>query len=78
MLEHIDKDIELLGTLKKGTLVLLSVPKTEKIVRGKPKGWPVHRRSYSVPTIKNRYGKIIDIKQIIPIVSWFLIVGRVM
>jgi 2-polyprenyl-3-methyl-5-hydroxy-6-metoxy-1,4-benzoquinol methylase len=76
VLEHIDKDIELLTMLKPGVTALLSVPKNEKLVNGKPKGYPVHRRSYSEDTIKDRYGEVLNIKEIRPIVSWFLIVGE--
>lgn len=63
VLEHTDRDIEVLESIKPGTLVLFSVPKEEK----QKKELSRHRRMYTYKTFEERYGKVLIIDRIFSI-----------
>jgi len=63
MLEHTDRDIEVLESIAPGALFLFSVPKEEKIKKTPTR----HRRSYTYATFEDRYGKILVIDRIFSI-----------
>lgn len=73
-LEHIDNDIEIIGLIKKGSNVLISVPFDEPVIDGKPKGYPTHKRSYTVKSFKNRY-KDIKFENIYVFQTWIIALG---
>ena len=76
ILEHIDKDIEILSKIKPGAFVILTVPNNE-IARedGKPKGYPIHRRIYTTNNVYERYDNIIKIENIIILRHWIILTG---
>jgi len=73
-LEHVDNDIEIITLIKKGSNVLISVPFDEPIINDRPKGYPTHKRSYTIQSFKSRY-KDIKFEKIYIFNTWIIALG---
>ena len=75
VLEHIEDDIMLIKKVKKNKTIILSVPNNEPIMEdGKPRGYPIHQRAYSIKTLKKRY-KQIKFEKIFVFQNWIIAKG---
>jgi len=83
-LEHIDQDIEFITSIESGVKVIFSLPLNEKqksgYPPGTPKGYGLHRRIYTLDSIHERYGKLIDIQLVQPVrrkpALWTTLIGH--
>jgi SAM-dependent methyltransferase len=75
VLEHLENDIDTLSNIKKGGKVIISVPNNEPTIRGKPRSYPTHQRSYTIDNIKERYS-IINFNELFIFENWIIGIGN--
>lgn len=73
-LEHIEDDISIISKIKNGSKIIISVPNNEKIINGKPKGYPIHKRAYTLESFSNRYESI-KFSTVFVFMDWIIGVG---
>lgn len=73
-LEHIEEDTKILWKIKVGAKVILSVPDNEPLINGMPTNCRLHKRSYTIDNIKNRY-HMIDFTELFIFEKWIIGVG---
>lgn len=73
-LEHVEDDLFILSKIKNDVKIIISVPHNEETINGKPVGYPIHKRAYTLETFINRYN-IIKFKTTYVFDHWIIGVG---
>ena len=75
-LEHVDNDIEILDMIIPEVKVIISVPNEERMVNGKPIGYPTHKRRYTTTSIVERYD-MVHFDEVFVFEHWIIAIGRI-